>query len=479
MSESKWPGDKKSMEEIQNEMRAVSDLPGNEPSSESDVDIEETKQPSIHDDLACAANLPPEDVEKEKAQSNDHPPLNRKRPANNPPEDSNGGFAKWFKENNPLYLLSVLFMLLGLHLVSSDAKASKLGVEGLVAFFAVQNLYEIIMVGMALYLLKYKVQASHGKLLLVFVLLFLGDVTFYQVRISGLSVWYGNMATMVYMILAGVKLAAVIKVLDLTIYHWRIFYVFSSFAVIWIGPKIAYNVMDSVGKSSAAYFDATTILYLLWLFAGLIHLPMIIQNWKDNRTNEVVSHPLVGNETTFWRYLMIFPFVLMPIQLLVNVMADSSLAISKTTPVITLIIPWLIMAGFFAQTLWKKPLNEAIGTNNYDSILMGFALLMILATMKADAIPVTINLILTASFLLVTFITRGNLFNGAAIGLLGVYFTGRQLLQTASGVASYANTISKTAWAAILMVVSFLMLGLGFIISVGKNGTKKTASSGD
>ncbi|MFZ5952525.1 MAG: hypothetical protein ACOYXC_17625, partial [Candidatus Rifleibacteriota bacterium] len=230
-------------------------------------EMSETTGSQIENDLAL------------KPESASMPPENG--PVNIEPEP--GG---WFSENNPLYLLSVFFMLLGLHLVSSDAQASNISIHGLLAFFAVQNIYEIIMVGMALYLLKNKVQPGHGKLLLLFVMLFLGDVTFYQVRISGLSVFYGNLATMIYMTLALIKLIAVIKILRLSIYHWRIFYVVSSFTLIWIGPKIAYNIMDSVGKEATTYFDATTIIYLLWLAAGLIHLPVIIQNWFNNRLNE-------------------------------------------------------------------------------------------------------------------------------------------------------------------------------------------------
>lgn len=409
---------------------------------------------SIHDDLAVMA---PE----EPASKGDDRAL--------PPEGSDGnGLGGWFSENNPLYLLSVLFMLLGLHLVSSDAQASNLGVKGLLAFFAVQNVYEVIMVGMALYLLKNQIQANHGKILLLFVLLFLGDVTFYQVRISGLSAFYGNLATVIYLVLGLIKLAAVIKILNLTIYHWRIFYVISSFALIWIGPKLAYNIVDSVGKAASGYFDATTIIYMLWCAAGIIHLPLVIQNWRRSSLSDPARHALVGNETTFWRYLMIFPMVMMPVQLILNVMADSSLSLSKSTPAITLLLPWVIMAGFFIQALWRRPIEENLGTNNYDAGLLGFALIVVMATTHAADVPVLINFVLVVSMLLLTFITRGNTFCGLAISLIVVYFTGKQLLEMAKDAAAYGSKMSKTAWAAILMAGSFVTLGLGFLISIRK-----------
>ena len=67
-----------------------------------------------------------------------------------PTRDGDDSWGAWFVENNPLYLLSVLLMFLGLHLVSREAGAEGGSVSTVLAFFGVQNLYEIIMVGMSL-----------------------------------------------------------------------------------------------------------------------------------------------------------------------------------------------------------------------------------------------------------------------------------------------------------------------------------------
>jgi hypothetical protein len=382
-------------------------------------------------------------------------------------------FLEWFKQNNPLYLLSVVFMLLGLYLVSFDAQTSKIGVNGLIAFFAIQNIYEIVMVVMALYLLKNKIQPRHGKFLLAFVLLFLGDVTFYQVRISGLSVIHGNLTTFVYIILAIIKFAAVIKVLQLTIYRWRIFFVASSFALIWIGPKIAYNIIDSVGTISSHYFDATTILYALWFIVGLIHLPTIVINWTNNRLDVPENHELVGNETSFWRCLMIFPFIMLPIQLMLNVMADSSLTINKAIPPISLVFPWILMAGFFVQAMWKKTLSEFVNQNQYDSfILITLLIIAMAATTKTCSSFSMINASMVNLALLITAITRQNLVNAFALGSFALFVTGQKLFSGLKEAVEYSSELSKSAWAAILMVASFAMLALGFVVSLMKKETK-------
>ncbi|MGM0601600.1 MAG: hypothetical protein ACQETH_17440, partial [Candidatus Rifleibacteriota bacterium] len=66
-----------------------------------------------------------------------------------PVPPANFSFSDWFKRNNPLYLLSVLFMLTGLYLISSEAQSNNLDIQSLLAFFSVQNVYEIIMLSMA------------------------------------------------------------------------------------------------------------------------------------------------------------------------------------------------------------------------------------------------------------------------------------------------------------------------------------------
>ncbi|HNV72325.1 MAG TPA: hypothetical protein PKO06_21635, partial [Candidatus Ozemobacteraceae bacterium] len=104
------------------------------------------------------------------------------------PAVEEAGFLDWLIDNNPLYLLSVIFMFGGLLLVSKASyqvpgqAGPDASLSTVVAFFGVQNVYEIIMVGMAIYLIANKVNARHGKILLALELLFLADLTYYQVR---------------------------------------------------------------------------------------------------------------------------------------------------------------------------------------------------------------------------------------------------------------------------------------------------------
>ena len=377
----------------------------------------------------------------------------------------------WFKKNNPLYLLSVMLMLVGLYLAGSEFESGKVSSLAVSGFFLVQNLYELIMVAMALYLLKQKIQPEHGKILLFFVLLFLGDLTFYQLRISGLSATAGWFATLVYMLLAVIKLAAVIKVLGLTVHHTRIFFAGSAFALIWIGPKIAYMLVDAVGRESITYFDGSFVFYSLWLIAGLIHLPLIVENWRSSNLNDASPNEYLGDATSLWRWLIIFPAVVLPVQLFINVMSDSYRFIVPNLPVAAVIAPWLLAVAFLIQSLWRHFFTDRSNLNIYDSAVMIAFLVLVKISCPDLNVATVINHVLLVVGLIVTSITRGNLVNGGVMGLMVVWHGGEQLMKGAKVAVGYGSGLSRLAWAAILMVGSFFMLLAGFLFSISRNGT--------
>lgn len=381
-------------------------------------------------------------------------------------------FFKWFQKNNPLYLLSVVFMLLGLYLVGGELESGKISILTVTGFFAVQNLYEIAMIIMALYLLKNRIQSDHGKLLLVFVMVFLGDLTFYQVRISGMDMFAGNIVTMIYIGLALAKFYFVIKVLDLKIHRARIIYTFSAFLLIWTGPKVAYYLVDSVGKGSIGFFDGSYVYYSLWLIAGLIHLPLIINNWKKSSFDESEKNEYLTDATPFWKWLMVFPFVVMPIQLYFNVMSVSNGYLGKSLTMPEIILPWALCAAFFVQTIWQKECEEFCGLKNYDAAVLLIALGVVMAFSGPLSVPSVINHMLVILGLVVSSITRANIAALTGLGFLVLWHTGVQVKVAASAAIDYGSGMSKTAWAAVLMLGSFVTLGLGFLLSVGRGNDK-------
>ncbi|MBU1107323.1 MAG: hypothetical protein KKB51_11690 [Candidatus Riflebacteria bacterium] len=399
-------------------------------------------------------------------------PLSRRSPSVHEPEND---FFNWFSNNNPLYLLSVALMLAGLYLVGSELESGKINsISTVTGFFAVQNLYELVMIGMALYLLKNHIQSDHGKLLLILVLVFLGDLTGYQVHIAGKDQFVGNITTMIYMALAAAKLFVVVKVLNLKVYGSRIVYIFSAFSLIWVGPKIADFMVNSVGKVSIGFFDGSYSYYSLWLLAGLIHLPLIIENWRTNSLDDHEQNEFLGNATPFWRWLMVFPFIVMPIYLYFFAMRDQSRFMENSVSLPALIASWAVCAAFFAQTIWRKKCEEWIGLNVFDSAVL---LLFLGATMSfasSFSMPVIINHILLIVGLTATWLTRENRVNGAGLGFVVLWYTGAQVKVVGGAAVKYGTSLSRTAWAAILMLGSFILLGLGFLVSIVRKGKINT-----
>ena len=437
---------------------------------EESPNIQNTESPN-EQNTSSSADLPEESNTSHSPEiATDKPKGPPRRNVPSPPDPANVFFS-WFRNNNPLYLLSVVLMLAGLYLAGSDLEAGKMNsIYTVTGFFAVQNVYEILMICMALYLLKNRIQSDHGRLLLIMVLVFLGDLTGYQVHISGKDQYVGSVTTGLYMAFAALKLYAVLKVLNLKTHSSRVFYAFSAFSLIWIGPKVADYMVNSVGIASIGFFDGSYSYYSLWLAAGLIHLPLIIQNWRKNTLADYEENEYLGNATSFWRWLIVFPFIVMPVYLYFFAMSEQIRFMDSSLSVPALLAAWAVCAAFFAQTVWRKACEEWIGLNIYDSVVMLLFLVTTMSLASSFSAPVIINHILLVAGLTATWLTRENRVNGAGLSMMVVWYTGAQIKVAGTVAVNYGTSLSRTAWAAILMGGSFVLLGLGFIVSLIRNG---------
>ena len=240
---------------------------------------------------------------------------------------------------------------------------------------------------------------------------------------------------------------------------------------IWVAPKVGYYLVDSIGRESFGYFDGSYVFYSLWLIAALIHLPLIIENWRNNNLKTEVANEYLGNETTFWRWLLIFPFVVLPLQMSATVMSDSYRFIAPTLSIGTIIAPWLLAAAFFAQTLWRHLLGSRDNINIHDSTVMLVYLIIIKASAPDFSAPVLINHALLVAGLEATWLTRCNHVNAGVLALTGLWHAGQQLMTGAKVAVDYGSSLSRTAWAGILMSGSFVLLLTGFFFSLSRNGS--------
>ena len=115
---------------------------------------------------------------------------------------------RFIADHNPFYLLSAVLMLLGCLLLSNTMTWSPIALRKLLILIATLNVYELLLVGLGLYLIVKRTIASDGLMLLALEALFIVDVGFlnselYQESLPvGLAVNLGLLA-LDYLLSAG------------------------------------------------------------------------------------------------------------------------------------------------------------------------------------------------------------------------------------------------------------------------------------
>ncbi len=396
-------------------------------------------------------------------------------------------WANWLYENNPLYLMSVLFMFLGLFLVSKASYSLEGGATytTVVGFFAIQNIYELIMVGMALYLFLNRVNNRHGKILLVFVMLFVSDLSFYLARISTMEA--GKTAAIspamiagIYWSMAALKVAAVVYFLDIRIRIERLIYPLCALALIYFAPQYIYQLVDAIKSDSAKNtalatqgFTGYYELYVIWFVAALIQLPVIIGSWRRNDLDSARAHRFLGDENAFYRFLLMFPFIVLPLQIVLNNEPDIRAKILQMQDTSYNYIPYLICGIFFMQQFCRRQIEESIGLNTYDFAMLMVVFMLALSTRANAAVnqnfnitPWTIHQAMIIIAHIACFVTRGNLYCAGFLAFFACYHMWTWLCAMAQRSVEEMRTWSSLTWAQILMAGSFLLLGLGFAVSV-------------
>lgn len=389
-----------------------------------------------------------------------------------------GGWLRLVIDANPLYLLSVLLMIAGLYLVNSAASENSVGVETVAGFFGVQNVYEIVLVAMAIYLLRTGTNSRHGKLLLLFVMVFLADLTFYQVRIAVMDRSWAFVLSSFYLMIGAAKVWAVLTWLEIKVRWERLVYPFLAFGMIYFAPQYLYSVMDSVGSGrSGMPFSGQVDVYLIWLVAAAIQLPVIVANWRKSSLETAEPNPYVGDATMFSWALLLFPFVVLPFQLEKNVMADAVAGNGEIGSLAFVYVPYLLAGVFFLQSFFRSLVAKYWTVNGFDAVVLVALTAVAVMTSRADEIGgglSNINWYLLLGAHLAVAITRRNLISASFLGILVLRYFGLGIKSVAHDVYDYGRALSTTAWAALLMAGSFISLGLGFLLSLGTKDLRKS-----
>ncbi len=397
-------------------------------------------------------------------------------------------FKKWLVDNNPFYLLSVFFMFWGLYLASIDGATGRgpESLKNLLIFYAVENIYELIMLAMAAYLLHKRVNQPHGRLLVFFMIIFLCDATMYQSVIANScainTIWIGASVSALYFILAALKIGLLIHFLRIKIYYEALFYSLASLALLYFIP----HIINYLVITNTSNYNVWWIFYDIMLIAALIQLPVIAANWNkkyDDFVDERDNKYWGATELYFYRLIIIIPFIAVPIQILLNAASDLKSIDHNFSNFNYGFVPYILFSVFFIQSVYKKLINSCfISLNTYDftCTLVIFAVAVITKPIDISVFgdtaiyPHRINIFLIIAANLIFFITRKNYMSISFAAVLGLYYTKSYYY----GVIECINSSAVTR-AASFIVISFIMLAAGFVLSLsGRTPTTVSLTAG-
>ncbi len=136
-------------------------------------------------------------------------------PASPRPNPAPEGFLNFILDHNPLYLLSALSMLLGYYLLVQGVGARAGEIGKMVGLLVTVNIYELLLIGLGLFLFLRRGLRRDARLLLILQSLFLADATFMISETVSIGPRAGAVVDLVLLILALAKMTLVFRVLRL------------------------------------------------------------------------------------------------------------------------------------------------------------------------------------------------------------------------------------------------------------------------
>ena len=124
-------------------------------------------------------------------------------------------FLQYVADNNPFYLLSAASMLLACLLLSNTTTWSPIAARKLVMLIVTLNVYELLLVGLGLYLITRRNHLRDGVMLLVLEAVFLADVGFLNSELYTESLQAGLVVNGVLLAVGLLKLVAIFRTLGL------------------------------------------------------------------------------------------------------------------------------------------------------------------------------------------------------------------------------------------------------------------------
>ena len=168
-------------------------------------------------------------------------------------------------DRNPFYLLSAVCMLFGCIALTNSSSWSPIRLNRLLILIATLNFYELLLVGLALFLIVKRGLRRDGTILLILEAFFLVDVTFLNSEIFSTNLRIGLIVNALLFLLAIVKVAVIFRGLGISLASGAFATAIIELAMLFALPGVFKRIAtDHNGSLPAA------AIYAAWWSIGLL-----------------------------------------------------------------------------------------------------------------------------------------------------------------------------------------------------------------
>ena len=220
-----------------------------------------------------------------------------------PPAPVQSPLIKFLNQYNPFYLLSACCMLFGVFAMNDSLDWSPISMAKLLTMIVTLNLYEAMLIALAVFLLRRGIRRD-AMILLIIEAFFLADVGFLNMEVFARSPWIGLLVNTFVLAAAVVKVAMVFRAAGVPLGDGKF-----AFVVIQLGVLFAVPGMFAMVAQPRDDRLPMAAIYAGWWLAGALPVAyaMLV------RSAEVFRRPWDGQppgiDTVVSRVLLVVPML--------------------------------------------------------------------------------------------------------------------------------------------------------------------------
>src|SRR5438094_1596640 len=169
-----------------------------------------------------------------------------------------------FVDHNPFYVLSAMCMLFGVFALNNSFTWSPIPAHNLLTVLVMINVYEALLIALAVILLKRNVRRD-ATLLMMIEAFFLADVGFLNIEVFGLNLWLGLFVNAIVLAAAVAKVAILFRAARVDLFDGRFAFVLAQLGILFAVP----GFIAIIGKRHNTFVHPL-VTYAGWWIAGLL-----------------------------------------------------------------------------------------------------------------------------------------------------------------------------------------------------------------